>query len=158
MNKHKTVLSISLSIICNIDSPILRYIIKTTTTPPHSTQLLKLPLSPMTAYKFVVELELQIWKAGLILRTWMRLITSHLWYIDDTTPPPPSLPPVFTQYMFFFTFITCFFFFHSRLSILLSLQYYTVSVLLSINPHFLFSFYPCFTPQNTLVCFKPVEV
>lgn len=50
--------------------------------------------------------------------------------------------------MFFFTFITCFFFFHSRLSILLSLQYYTVSVLLSINPHFLFSFYPCSPPKH----------
>lgn len=62
-----------------------------------------------------------------------------------TRHPPP---PVFTQYMFFFTFITCFFFFHSRLSILLSLQYYTVSVLLSINPHFLFSFYPCSPPKH----------
>lgn len=49
----------------------------------------------MTAYEFVVELELQIWKAGLILRTWMRLITSHLWYIDDTTPPPPLASPRF---------------------------------------------------------------
>lgn len=126
MNNYIIPLILSLSIICNTDSLILRYIIKTTLVIthnllPHPTQLLKFRLSPMIVYEMVWfrTLDMESWANFTHMNAW-NTITSHLCYIFMTRHPL-----IYTQCVLF-TCIACFSFFHSCLFVLLSLHYYCI--------------------------------
>lgn len=148
MNNYIIPLILSLSIICNTESLILRYIIKTTLVithnpPPHPTQLLKFRLSPMTVYEMV-------WFRTLDMESWANF--THIYiipmlYIYDTTPP--HLYPVCFIYLY-------------HVFLLLSL----LSIYLVITPLLLYLSFSQLIPNScflsiraspkrcTLVCFK----
>lgn len=152
MNKHKILLILPLFIICSIDSLISRYIIKNNPTCrynpvitpnplPHPTQLLKFRLSSMTASLWVGG---RVWTLDMesrILRTRMHKIRLHHTCVIFKTLHPHVL----------FT-VCCIYLLHVFLpSFTPSLRHHSdtdVAVLLSIYSHFLFSFYPCFTPKH----------